>query len=873
MSDKGGQELEAGLVAGCLEGISVPDLLWRISRRGKTGVLSVSYDDTTKRVYIQDGKIIFATSSDPDDRLGECLLRDDIITLDQLQRAASRYRPGKRLGTVLVEIAAITPQDLVNGVVSQVKDIALSLFPLEEGTYRFEEGDLPTQEVITVGMNTEELLLQGIRQVRSFSRVRRSVGPPRTRYRLTARWEEIAAGLGLNEGESTLLRHLNSTGRTVEDLCGDVFLSNFEIYQALWAFKVLGAIEETDRVASAPAAIEGRIDGAGLGPILVTLCRDRQTGVLYFSDSSVDRAIHLLEGRCVFATSSNIDDGLVAHLLRRGVISLRDREETARRLLSNKRVGTILREMGVIDDTDLRDMVRDHLREVVLDSFRWDRGEFAFVPGPLPTEEEITLDMSVEDIVREGLCRVTSWSRVRNGSGEPDSRLVLVGDYLQVLDRMSVGQEEWEVVAALRSPKTVSEVCREMSLGSFRVCQLLWTFRVLGIADVQAVAERDASAAPAGIELEAAIAEPAVPAVFEVVAARAVEPEPDAAAPTVPYGGVDREAEVIEEIATLGTESASDSEAPVGAPPSDTLSGDEAPASMEQLPEDLRFEIDSPHDATQYIPPEVVEASLRLPDDDAFDFEIADPAELSSRLSRFGEEPLDSAGQDTVERTADPGEPPSSPSRDHEVPPDSFADFPIDPAGELALSPPQVEPPAAALGEEPPSADEWRRDEAPSEPEAPSVAQEDPPEVPQEPARAEVAQVVPTPEGKGGNGNGADAWHPPSDLEASITRFNAMQRVIYRSIRSEVGAGATNFVRACGGSLGDRFGEVFAAVELQSDGAWDAGRLRQLLLEHRVERPWDGLKRLLDQEIDKLRIHIGEARANSLQERLESIEV
>jgi hypothetical protein len=143
----------------------------------------------------------------------------------------------------------------------------------------------------------------------------------------------------------------------------------------------------------------------------------------------------------------------------------------------------------------------------------------------------------------------------------------------------------------------------------------------------------------------------------------------------------------------------------------------------------------------------------------------------------------------------------------------------------------------------------------------------------QEPAHAEVAQVAPTPEGKGGNGNGADAWHPPSDLEASITRFNAMQRVIYRSIRSEVGAGATNFVRACGGSLGDRFGEVFAAVELQSDGAWDAGRLRQLLLEHRVERPWDGLKRLLDQEIDKLRIHIGEARANSLQERLESIEV
>jgi len=32
----------------------------------------------------------------------------------------------------------------------------------------------------------------------------------------------------------------------VEELCQKVFLSNFEIYQALWAFKVLGLINETE---------------------------------------------------------------------------------------------------------------------------------------------------------------------------------------------------------------------------------------------------------------------------------------------------------------------------------------------------------------------------------------------------------------------------------------------------------------------------------------------------------------------------------------------------------------------------------------------------------------------------------------------------
>jgi hypothetical protein len=84
------------------------------------------------------------------------------------------------------------------------------------------------------------------------------------------------------------------------------------------------------------------------------------------------------------------------------VISLRDREEVAKRVLSNKRVGTILLEMGVLDETDLRAMVREQLSEIVFDTMRWDDGEYVFLPGDLPTFEDITLDESMEDLWRPG---------------------------------------------------------------------------------------------------------------------------------------------------------------------------------------------------------------------------------------------------------------------------------------------------------------------------------------------------------------------------------------------------------------------------------------------------------------------------------------
>jgi hypothetical protein len=48
--------------------------------------------------------------------------------------------PGKRLGTVLVEQGALTPKDLVAGVVDQTRDIIYSLFLWTEGTTACRRG-------------------------------------------------------------------------------------------------------------------------------------------------------------------------------------------------------------------------------------------------------------------------------------------------------------------------------------------------------------------------------------------------------------------------------------------------------------------------------------------------------------------------------------------------------------------------------------------------------------------------------------------------------------------------------------------------------------------------------------------------------------
>jgi hypothetical protein len=63
-----------GKLDGWVGGFDVPELVLAISKVGKTGRLEVSSADVDRKIFFDDGRIVFASSSSPDDRLGAYLL-------------------------------------------------------------------------------------------------------------------------------------------------------------------------------------------------------------------------------------------------------------------------------------------------------------------------------------------------------------------------------------------------------------------------------------------------------------------------------------------------------------------------------------------------------------------------------------------------------------------------------------------------------------------------------------------------------------------------------------------------------------------------------------------------------------------------------
>jgi uncharacterized protein DUF4388 len=235
---------------GSLADRDFPSLLQTLSEQRWTGTLTLTHAGVGRSVSIQGGRLVFATSSSPDDRMGPLLLRRGRITLRQMEAAmAALVSPGMRLGAALVAQGVLSPKELITAVVEHTQEILYGAFQWTEGHYRLQEGTI-SAEAITLRISTPDIILEGIHRIESWTRIAAAVGGKDALYERTPASAEIAAGMKLSPERAELLRRLYLP-LTVDGLCGQPALGDFDVCRALWAFRVIGLVRRLDAVAPA----------------------------------------------------------------------------------------------------------------------------------------------------------------------------------------------------------------------------------------------------------------------------------------------------------------------------------------------------------------------------------------------------------------------------------------------------------------------------------------------------------------------------------------------------------------------------------------------------------------------------------------------
>ena len=108
---------------GNLQSLVLPDVLGFISTIKKTGELVFRRRSVTRTIYWEDGEIMFAASSDPEDALGSFLVRNGMITQADNLRSVSQVTAERRQGKVLVQMGLLKPRELWWAVRNQVLEI------------------------------------------------------------------------------------------------------------------------------------------------------------------------------------------------------------------------------------------------------------------------------------------------------------------------------------------------------------------------------------------------------------------------------------------------------------------------------------------------------------------------------------------------------------------------------------------------------------------------------------------------------------------------------------------------------------------------------------------------------------------------------
>ncbi len=263
-------------------------------------------------------------------------------------------------------------------------------------------------------------------------------------------------------------------------------------------------------------ALSGNLRDFSLPDVFQLISFSRKTGTLAIDRGDAKGFVYFRDGEVFFAISNWHREPMGRRLVAADKITDRQLKralEIQSTDAEQRRLGQILVDEGFLAPKILETFVQEQIQDTIFDLFRWEEGDFDFKAGVIPTDEDIGLAVSVENIIMEGSRRLEEWNRIRKKIPSEEVIFRMATAPGEGTFEISLRASEWKLLCLLDGRRTVADLSELLDLSDFEVSRVLYGMFSGGLlerADAAVQEEAEAVELAEGVESEREPAEAVV---------------------------------------------------------------------------------------------------------------------------------------------------------------------------------------------------------------------------------------------------------------------------------------------------------------------------------------------------------------------------
>jgi hypothetical protein len=232
--------------------------------------------------------------------------------------------------------------------------------------------------------------------------------------------------------------------------------------------------------------LQGKIGRFTLPEIFQLIANGRRAGTLGIQRDDDIVMVYFRNGRIIYAYGPRQTSHLGRLLRDNGKITAEQLDEAVSIQSGrepSKRLGQILIEKNFIDRADLIAVISRQVEELIYSLLSWESGSFKFYENQYPTEEEITVDLSAENVILEGIRRIDEINRLKEALPDFDTILRIAPAIAGIRKDISLDMAEWNVLALVDGARSISEIVDVSVLPEMETLEKLAALKLAGLIE------------------------------------------------------------------------------------------------------------------------------------------------------------------------------------------------------------------------------------------------------------------------------------------------------------------------------------------------------------------------------------------------------